>query len=350
MCTTDACDRHQRLPVPSGRDGSVDVHVFPNRSNRLAYELQFFTPKGLGRFLAGEASGFDIVHIHGHRHLLEVTGARWCRQAGVPYVSAPNGTAARVERRARLKRVWDVMWGHADLAGAAAVMAVSDAERRQLLALGVPGGQIHVVPNPLDLDEYDPPPARGRWRQRLGIEGPLVVFLGRLSPRKRVDVVIAAMAAPRNSAATLVVAGNDMGAADRARAQVAALGLERRVIFNGLVTGRDRLELLADADIVVYPSADEVFGLVPLEALLSGTPVIVADDSGCGEVVAELDGGQVVPIGDAAALAEAIARVVDERDAWRKRAECGARQVRSRYGGPVVAERIDALYAEVLAR
>jgi glycosyltransferase involved in cell wall biosynthesis len=350
VCTTDACDRHQRLPVLRGRHGSVDVRVFPNRSNRLAYELQFFTPKGLGRYLAEEASGFDIVHIHGHRHLLQVTAARWCRQAGVPYVSAPNGTAARIERRAGVKRVWDVMWGHADLAGAAAVMAVSEAERRQLLELGVQGGQIRVVPNPLDLDEYDPPPARGRWRQRLGIEGPLVVFLGRLSPRKRVDVVISAMAAPRNRATTLVVAGNDMGAAEAARAQVADLGLERSVIFHDLITGRDRLELLADADVVVYPSADEVFGLVPLEALLSGTPAIVADDSGCGEVVAELDGGQVVPLGDAAALAEAIARVVDERDAWRQRAECGGWQVRSRYGGPVVAERIDALYAEVLAR
>ena len=59
---------------------------------------------------------FDIAHIHGHRHLLEVVAARWCRRHGVPYVSAPNGTAPRIERRQALKRVWDAMWGQRDLA------------------------------------------------------------------------------------------------------------------------------------------------------------------------------------------------------------------------------------------
>jgi len=350
VCTTDVCDRDRRMPDQVSHEGDVEIRVFPNRSNRLAYELQCFTPRGLGRFLAGQASRFDIAHIHGHRHLLEVTGARWCRQTGVPYISAPNGTAPRIERRAGLKRVWDAVWGRADLEGAAAVMAVTEAERRQLIALGVPAGRIRVVPNALDLDEYDPPPERGTWRARLGGEGPLVVFLGRLSPRKRLDVVIDAVAALRDPHVRLVIAGNDMGAGEAARAQAAALGIEDRVTFTGLVTGSSRLALLADADVVVYPSADEVFGLVPLEALLCGTPVVVADDSGCGEITAELDGGQVVPLGDAGALAAAIARVLAAPGAWRTQAAEGGLQVRARYGGPVVAERIDALYREVLAR
>ena len=50
--------------------------------------------------------------------------------------------------------------------------------------------------------------------------------------------------------------------------------------------------------VLVYPSRDEIFGLVPLEALLCGTPVIVADDSGCGEVIQTVGGGQLVPVGD----------------------------------------------------
>ena len=81
-----------------------------------------------------------------------------------------------------------------------------------------------------------------------------------------------------------------MGAGAAARRLAAALGIADRIEFVGLLTGRARLDLLADADVVVYPSADEVFGLVPLEALLCGTPVVVADDSGCGEVVGRLDG------------------------------------------------------------
>jgi glycosyltransferase involved in cell wall biosynthesis len=108
--------------------------------------------------------------------------------------------------------------------------------------------------------------------------------------------------------------------------------------------------LLADADVVVYPSGDEVFGLVPLEALLCGTPVVVADDSGCAEVIGPLDGGQVVAVGDAVALAAAIDRVLASPPAWRARAASCAAAVAKRFGGPVVAEQVDALYREVLAR
>ena len=97
-----------------------------------------------------------------------------------------------------------------------------------------------------------------------------------------------------------------MGAGARTRSLVRSLGIEHRTIFTGLLRGRDRLEALADADVLVYPSQDEIFGLVPLEALLCGTPVVVADDSGCGEVVRITGGGHVVPLGDVDALSRAI--------------------------------------------
>lgn len=352
VCTTDVCDRLNRLPTPSLTllPAGLDVRVFRNWSNRLAYELQLFTPRGLGRYLAATDAQFDVAHIHGHRHGLEVVAAGWCRERGVPYIAAPNGTAPRLERRLAIKRAWDMVWGQRDLAGAAAVVAVSRAERAQLTAIGVEPGRIRVVPNPVDLDEWTPPPARGAFKQRLGLgDGPLVVFLGKITPRKRLDVVMAAMARVRVHA-RLVVAGNDMGGGAAARRLAAEVGVGERTTFVGLLTGRARLEALTDADVVVYPSADEVFGLVPLEALLCGTPVVVADDSGCAEVVGPLDGSQVVAVGDPEALAAAIEAALDSPDAWRVRAASGALQVRERCGGPVVAEQVDALYREVLAR
>src|SRR4030095_9177665 len=91
--------------------------------------------------------------------------------------------------------------------------------------------------------------------------------------------------------AALVIGGNDMGSGDATRAAVHQLGVEARTIFTDLLQARARLELLASADVVVYPSEHEIFGLVPLEALLAGTPVVVADDSGCGEVVRPVGGG-----------------------------------------------------------
>ena len=98
----------------------------------------------------------------------------------------------------------------------------------------------------------------------------------------------------------------------------------------------------------MYPSADEIFGLVPLEALLVGTPVVVADDSGCGEIIGQTGGGIVAPLGNAAALADAIRHVLDAPDRWRQAASDAALQVRSRFSGAAVAEQLDAVYRDVL--
>ena len=151
----------------------------------------------------------------------------------------------------------------------------------------------------------------------------------------------------RDSRARLVVAGNDMGAGRGVRALVRALTLEKRARFTGLLRGGDRLEALADASVVVYPSEHEAFGLVPLEAPLAGAPVIVADDSGCGEIIAAVDGGHIVGAGAIEPLARAIDDVLADQAAWRQRAARAAYRVRERFGAPTVCSALAQLYADV---
>jgi glycosyltransferase involved in cell wall biosynthesis len=356
VCTTDACDDRRRLPPPARPDGrgataGVDVRVFPNLSNALAYHLQAFCPVGLWSFLRHHARAFDVAHIHAHRHLPGVLAARALARAGVPYVVAPNGTAPRIERRRRLKQLFDATLGRRVLAGAARLIAVSEAERRDLVALGLPADRIECIPNPIDLDEFAPPPAPGRFRARLRLDtAPLVLFLGKLTPRKRLDVVVEAFARLDDPDARLAIAGNDMGAGRAVRRRLRARGLEPRVHLVGLLTGRARLEALADADVLVYPSEHEVFGLAAFEALLCGTPVVVADDSGCGEWVARLGGGLLARCGDAAATAAAIARVLADRASWKRAARAARARVVAAFAAPVVSERLEHLYAAIASR
>jgi len=350
VCTTDACDDTTRVPSGDRQVDGVEWRVFPNLSNRLAYHLQLFLPHGLGDYLRRHAGTFDVAHLHACRNLPGALAAHHLRRTGVPYVLAPNGTAPRIERRLLAKQAFDVLAGRRILAGAARVLAVSDAERRQLATLGVAGRAIRVIPNPVDLDEFTSPVTPGAFRRRFALpSGPLVLFLGKLTPRKRLDVLARGFARLRRSDASLVIAGNDMGAGVAARSLVRTLGLERRTFFTGLLRAEQRLEALADADVLVYPSQHEIFGLVPLEALLCGTPVIVADDSGCGEVVRSIGGGQVVPLGDAETLARAIDRVLEAPPAWRAAAIDAAARVRAAYGDDVVCAQIETLYGELVA-
>jgi glycosyltransferase involved in cell wall biosynthesis len=358
ICTTDACDAEHRLPPPDGgsRFGAwrpveaserITVRVFPNVSNRLAYHQQAFAPIGMRRFLRTHARSFDVAHLHACRNLPGVLAARWLRKTGVPYVLAPNGTAPLIERRRLAKRIFDLAWGNAVTRHAHRVLAVTEVERQQFQDAGIEDDRIRLVANPIDLDEFSTPPAPGAFLARHGLSGPLVVYLGKITPRKRVDTLVHAFARLRSPQATLVIAGNDMGAAESARAAAEAAGVTNRTRFVGLLQGAARLELLADADVVVYPSEHEIFGLVPLESLLMGTPVVVSDDSGCGEVVRQVGGGLVVP-GRDADLAGAIETVIDHPTEWRAAARAAAVEVRARFGAATIGARLEELYGEMM--
>ena len=362
ICTTDVCDGDTRSPQcdgfgarwrpvpPMDTSDGVHVRVFRNLSNRLAYRLQFYSPIGFQRFMSMQAGAFDLAHLHACRNLPGVIAASHLRHAGVPYVLTPNGTAPRIERRRVAKRLFDALGGHRVFTGAARLLAVTHVEARQLHGLGADESTIRIVPNPIDLQEFATLPSRGTFRQRHALGGaPIVLFLGKLTPRKRLDVVVGAFHRLGNVDAQLVIAGNDMGAGTAARDLVRALDLHSRTTFTGLLRDRERLEALVDADVLVYPSQDEIFGIAALEALLCGTPVVVSDDSGCGEIVRAAGGGAVIPVGDVAACTRAISQALASRDASRTAAAAGAANVRAAYNAGTVVSGLERVYRELVS-
>lgn len=337
--TTDVFDAHRRADVPARYDlDGIDVHVTRTASNRLAWTHQLYLPTG--RPPVGET---DIVHLHAHRHLLNWAAARDADRLGLPVVLTAHGTVLPLERKVRLKRVWDALVDGDVPRRAARVIAASRAEVRQLLGFGLRGDQVVRIPNGLWLEEFEELPPRGTFRRAHGIgEGPLVAYLGQITPRKGVDHLVAAFAAarPRMPAApTLVVAG-----AARGMELPTAPGL----CLPGTLEGPDRLALLVDADVLVYPSTQEVFGLVPLEGLMCGAPVVVGDDCGCGELIAEAGAGLLVAHGDRPALAEAILTLLADPAAARGMVERGRRYVARHLDYAQVAAAHVALYEEVL--
>lgn len=334
--TTDAFDATHRAPVPPLHllDG-VPVRVARNLSNRLAWHHQLYLPLGA----APDLSDVDVVHLHGHRHLLNWRAWRAARARGLPVVLTGHGTVPAIERKQHAKRLWDVLLDGDVPRRADAVVATSRAEVRQLLACGVPSERIARIPNGMWMPEFAQLPPRGAARARWGLgDGPLVVYLGQITPRKRVDALVEAFREP--SPATLVLAGPVRG-----MAPPKAPGVR----MPGVLEGHDRLALLVDADVLVYPSSDEVFGLVPLEGLLCGVPVVVGDDCGCGEVVAEAGAGVLVD-GSPARIRQAVEGLLADP---LRAAACVARGrawIAAHLDADVVAEAHARLYRGLLER
>ncbi len=351
VLTTDAFDAHSRsfLGLGQTRIEGIGVTILPNLSNRLAYRHQAFLPLGIESALRRiDLAGVDLIHLHGHRNVLNYGVFRHARRRGIPCVMTPNGTLPPIERKIVAKKVFDLFFGEPVLRGIRRFIAVSRAEVAQFRAAGIPANRISLIPNGVDLAEFDPLPRRGLFRRRYGLDGHLILYLGKLTPRKGVDHLIEAFARIGRSDVTLVIAGNDMGIEGELRAKVKRLALGERVLFVGLLTGPERLAALADADVLAYPSTLEIFGLVPFEGLLAGAPAVVGDDCGCGELVQEARAGVLVRYGDVRALSDALHNLLDRPRVRRAMVERGRRFIRSRFAWSRVVPMTLNVYRAVL--
>ena len=344
VLTTDAGDAGARVDLALDRmHQGVRVLTLRNLSQRLASRQQLFLPMGGAARLDG-LEGVDLVHLHGHRHLLNNVAVRFARGRSLPWVLTSNGTLHRHERKVGVKHLWDLVFSGRIPLEAAHCIAVSAADLAIHHQSGIPLDRVSRIPNGLDLGEFESLPPAGSFRAAHGLlQGPIVAYLGRVSPRKGVAHLVEAFAGGGPAGATLVVAGNDDGAMADVRRRA---GPEVR--FVGLLRGEERLALLADADVLVYPSAAEVFGLVPFEGLLCGAPAVVAEDCGCGELIAEAGAGLLVRHGDVAGLRARIRTLIEDRAAAGAMVARGRRYISERLDFRQVAGRHLELYQALI--
>jgi len=196
---------------------------------------------------------------------------------------------------------------------AAAIITLSEASRRDIAAaLPAAARKVEVIPcavprwfRAASAEETD------AARARFG--GPYWLYLGGFDPRKGIGDLLEALATARSQGATIpaiVLAGALNAEAESCRVRAAALGVPAH--FPGYVADAELPALYAGADLFVYPSRAEGFGIPPLLAMAAGTPAIVSDGGSLPEVVG--DAAVVVPGGDTRALAAALAAAAAHPD------------------------------------
>jgi glycosyltransferase involved in cell wall biosynthesis len=183
----------------------------------------------------------------------------------------------------------------------------------------------------------------GRGRRLPRPEGvPLLLALGRLHPAKAFDVLLDAMAGVPGAHLWIAGEGELRGALE---AQIGRLGLNDRVRLLGWRD--DRLDLLATADLCVFPSRYEPFGIVSIEAWAARLPLVATRSAGPGALIEDGADGLLVPIDDAPALAAAIRRALADNDLRRRLAENGRRRYEAEFTEPAVVASYKALFERI---
>jgi len=273
---------------------------------------RFLTPLISYRRMKALVADADVIHVTGHWSVLGAMVCLIALKLGRPYVYCPAGSLRIFGRSAILKRVYNWTVGERIVRGAARCLAVTNLEREQFTEYGVDASRVELLPNGVHYSAQATVNPRA-FRETYGLEdGQIILFLGRLSPIKGPDLLLAAFAkiAEKLGGAHLVFAGPDGELSGQLRDSVMAAGLSGRVSFTGFLAGQEKQDALAAASLLVVPSRQEAMSLVALEAGLCGTPVLLTDQCGFDEVQA-LDGGRVVAV-DAVAIAEGISIMLQD--------------------------------------
>jgi len=291
-----------------------------------------------------DISGYDLIHLHCYRSLQNIILTQKATKHKIPYIIDAHGsTVPRSGWKRLLLGAYDMLFG-VDMTGRAKfVIAETDTGVAEWKRLGVKREQIRVQHPLLDTLEFDVLPITKN------VNPFTILFLGRIHQAKGIDILLEAFQKlVRGRDIRLVIAGQDDGYLEPLMALVSKVGLQDRVSFTGFINGQDKLSALVDANVLVQPSRNEAGARPSLEAIMSGTPVIVSRDTGAGREIARFDGGLLFKSGDAEGLANAIREIIEKPEEAKVRTEKAREYIIDNLSLDKQISQYEKLYQEVL--
>jgi glycosyltransferase involved in cell wall biosynthesis len=326
---------------------SEGISVIPFRSV-INTGLFIYSPS-IKIWLEKNLKEFDIIHLQNYRSYQNVVVRTNAMKFGIPYIVQAHGSVLPFFfEKQNLKKLYDFVWGHKILRDASKLIAVSKVEKYQYIKTGLTEKKIEIIPNGIDLSEYETLPERGYFRKKYGIasDEKIILYLGRLHQSKGIDFLLNSFSILPNQykRIKLVIAGPDDGFLDTITDQIIKLEIEEYVLVTGPLYKNEKLEAFVDADVLVYPGSIEIFGLVPFEAIMCGTPVVVTDDCGCGEVIKEAQCGSTIKHGDVVGLSIKINEVLTNPDNTKEQVKRGQEYIIKNLAYDIIIQRFLNLY------
>jgi alpha-maltose-1-phosphate synthase len=295
----------------------------------------------------------DLIHAHSHRYGHVLESAAEARKLGVPWVATAHYHPARLDQSGlhhSLLRVQDLLFGATVYRSADAVIAITEQERH-LLAEFIPPKRIRVIPHGIDLAE---------WNSSQGGDAPVIglpalpprylLYTGRIAQNKGLPLLLDALARiPPSERIPAVIMGRDWGMRPQLELQARRLGIEKDLVWLGYVEDPAVYRaVFRHAAAFTFPSEWEAFGLVLLEAMAAGVPIVATAVGGVPEVLDGGRAGRLVPYGDSETLAAGIRDVLGSPERSAELVAAGHRRVRSYSWDRVIEDHL-ALYRELAA-
>jgi glycosyltransferase involved in cell wall biosynthesis len=325
----------------------LDIRLF-----RVRHPYRFAYSPGLRGALMREVTSFDLVHINSVFSYPQFAAFSEASKRGVPHLVTPHGALDPLLRtRGKLqKAIAEKLWLRRMMDTAASICYTAEEEKALVQDLGF-RAPAHVVPNVVDTKLYLSAEPDIEFRDRItGGKGSLVVCHGRLSWKKRLDVLVEALALLRARGLDThlaLIGPDDEGLGRQLMPQADALGIGDRLHLTGMLKGPTLASAVRAADVWALPSHSENFGVAVIEAMAASRPVVVSKHVNIAGDIASGDAGLVVDP-TPPEVADAIEQLISRPELAGNLGEA-ASGFAHRYSGEVVASQMLEVYESILA-
>ena len=265
------------------KQGGVNGLFLPCLSKR------FYIPRLSLKKIKAKITTADVVHLMGHWTLINILVFLFCLIYKKPYVVCPAGALPIFGRSKIIKKTYNLFFGKHVIQRANACVAITENEIEQFVSYGVSPSYVTIIPNGINLDDFVTADNDG-FKEKHGIKGPFILFMGRLNEIKGPDLLLDAFIGlkEKHPSMELVFVGPDGGMLSELKARSS----DSNIHYLGYLGGVEKSQAYHAADFLVIPSRQEAMSIVVLEAGAAGTPVLVTDQCGFDEIES-VGGGKV---------------------------------------------------------
>ncbi|MCI9177220.1 MAG: glycosyltransferase family 4 protein [Clostridia bacterium] len=338
-------------------DKGVEVYrvenymIHPNNFIEWVMQLNFNMAAKAAQIM-NEKGKFDVIHAH---DWLVASCAKTLKQAyQIPMVATIHATEAG--RNSGIhdetqRYINDTEWMLTY--EATEVIVNSNFMKGHVQSLfGLPFDKINVVPNGINLTNFNGVERDYDFRRQYAMDNEkIILYVGRLVYEKGIQHLISAMPKILNSYhdAKLVIAGKG-GMLDELKAQASAMGIANKVYFAGYLNSKQVQKIYKCADIAVFPSTYEPFGIVALEAMLAGVPTVVSDIGGLNEIVDHGIDGMKSYAGNSNSIADSVLNLLYDKQLAANVAKKAKQKVKEEFNWTKIAQDTHYTYEKAICK
>jgi len=290
--------RGHKITIVTSNDADYKTYLVQTEimQGMYVYRFPLFMPKMFREFwfipnisrILCQLKG-DVIHAHGYRCLSSCTAACVAHFAHIPFIFTPHGIyPPRSFINALLKSTFDHAFGRLILNFSDRIIALSEHNVRLLLQIGASLDKIALVPNGVDVEEFENLRRSEKILDELDSNGPILLYVGRIDWNKQIEKVVESMPLILKEfpSAKFIIVGPDYANYTNQLLDLARkLEVENSLVTTGKVSRQRLREFYSIADTFILPSSYEGFGLSILEAMISRIPVVVSPSGGPGDIL-----------------------------------------------------------------